>query len=57
MPDFGVLDPILVHEKMGEDGRPNLWLFGGEIPQKWPILGFSAPILVIEKMGDPTGGG
>ena len=30
VPDFGAFDPILVHEKMGEDGRPNLWFFGGK---------------------------
>ena len=23
VPNFGVFDPILVHEKMGEDGRPS----------------------------------
>ena len=39
VPDFGVLDPILVHEKMGEDGRHNLWFLGGKNASKVPDFG------------------
>ena len=60
MPDFGVFDPILVHEKMGEDGRPNLWFLGGRYTSKVPNFGVFDPIFVMEKVGEdgrPNWGG
>ena len=39
LPDFGVFDPILVNEKMGEDGRHNLWFLGGKNASKVPDFG------------------